>query len=82
MTEIGLREGEKMHEVLISEHESSRSFIFSGDYYVIAPELKICRDYGHLEGLEKVKFETFSSSDNIKDQDYLEKLLDKGGFLS
>jgi FlaA1/EpsC-like NDP-sugar epimerase len=82
ITEIGLREGEKMHEVLISEHESPRSFIFSGDYYVIAPELRICRDYGHLEGLEKVKFETFSSSDNIKDQDYLEKLLDKGGFLS
>jgi nucleoside-diphosphate-sugar epimerase len=82
ITEIGLREGEKMHEVLISEHEAGRSYIFNGDYYVIAPELKICRDYGHLEGLEKVKFETFSSSDNIKDQDYLEKLLYRGGFLS
>ena len=36
--EIGIREGEKIHEVLVSEHESSRTYIFNEDYYVIMPE--------------------------------------------
>jgi FlaA1/EpsC-like NDP-sugar epimerase len=79
--EIGIREGEKMHEVLISEHESHRSYVFNDDYYVIMPELKIDRDYFHLNNLEKVNFEKFSSMDSLKDDIFLEGLLTKGGFL-
>lgn len=79
--EIGLREGEKIHEELISEHESPRSYIFNEDYYVIKPELKIDRNYSHIELMEKASFKTFASTDNIQDEDYLRKLLDMGGFL-
>lgn len=81
MEEIGVREGEKMHELLISEYESIRSKIFNKDYYVILPEIKIDRDYSHLDGLEKVSFDSFSSLDNIKDNSFLKELLRKGGFL-
>jgi len=79
--EIGIREGEKVHEVLISEHESPTSYKFDENYYVILPTIKINKDYSHLSNHEKVKFETFSSADNIKDEEYLYKLLMKGGFL-
>lgn len=79
--EIGIREGEKIHELLVSEHESPRTYIFNNDYYVITPELKINRDYEHLKNLNKVNFEKFASTDNIKDEYYLTQLLDKGGFL-
>ena len=79
--EIGIREGEKMHEVLISEHESARSYIFDSDYYMIMPEIKIAKDYEYIKEKEKVGFEKFSSQDNIKDKEYLRGLLDKGGFL-
>lgn len=79
--EIGIREGEKIHEVLVSEHESSRSYVFNNDYYVIMPELKINRDYSHIKNMNKVPFDKFSSEDNIKNQDYLTGLLRKGGFL-
>jgi FlaA1/EpsC-like NDP-sugar epimerase len=79
--EIGIREGEKMHELLISEHESCRTRILDKDYYVILPELKIDRDYSHLNNSEKVNFEKFSSMDNLKDDMFLERLLTKGGFL-
>jgi UDP-N-acetylglucosamine 4,6-dehydratase/5-epimerase len=81
IVEIGIREGEKMHEVLISEHESARSYVYDQDYYVIMPELKIAKDYEYILAKEKVGFERFSSMDNIKDKDYLRGLLDKGGFL-
>jgi len=79
--EIGIREGEKIHEVLVSEHESSRSYVFNNDYYVIMPELKISRDYSHIKNMNKVSFDRFSSDTNIKDQEYLTGLLNKGGFL-
>jgi len=78
--EIGIREGEKMHEVLISEHESPRSYVFNEDYYVIMPELCIDRSYDHIKNLNRVAFDKFASTDNIKDGDYLTMLLDKGGF--
>lgn len=79
--EIGIRPGEKMHEVLISEHESSRSYTFNEDYYIIMPEIKIDRDHSYINELSKVAFDKFSSLDNIKDEEYLTNLLDKGGFL-
>ena len=78
---IGLREGEKEHEVLISEHESHRANIFNEDYYIMLPELEMDRDYSHLTILPRVDFESFSSSDDVKDKDYLKTLLDNGEFL-
>jgi FlaA1/EpsC-like NDP-sugar epimerase len=80
--EVGIREGEKMDEVLISEHEVYRSYIFNNDYYVILPELSIDKDYRYLEGSKKVEFDSFSSKIAIKDKDYLTNLLDRGGFLT
>jgi len=78
---IGLREGEKKHEVLISEHESYRAHVFNDDYYVMLPELNMDRDYSQLINLPKVEFNSFSSSDNVQSQEYLTKLLNDGGFL-
>lgn len=79
--EIGIREGEKLHEVLISEHESCRSLVWNKEYYVILPEIKISRDYSHLGNRNKVSFEKFSSADVIKSKEFLKELLNKGGFL-
>jgi UDP-N-acetylglucosamine 4,6-dehydratase len=79
--EIGIREGEKMDEVLVSEHEAPRTYIFDDDYYVILPELNINRDYEHVVGLTKTTFKDFSSSDDIKDYEFLAQLLSDGGFL-
>jgi FlaA1/EpsC-like NDP-sugar epimerase len=79
--EIGIREGEKIDEVLVSEHESKTTYVFNKDYYVILPEIKINRDYSHIDKTKKVSFKTFSSADNIKDEFVLYDLLMKGGFL-
>ena len=79
--EIGIREGEKMDEVLVSEHESARTYVYNNDYYVIAPEIQIDRNYSHLKSLEKVDFKAFSSADDVKGPTFLRELLDRGGFL-
>lgn len=80
--EIGIREGEKMDELLISEHEAMRSYVFNDDYYVIKPDLKINRDFSYIKPENKVDFERFSSADNLKDKEFLKNLLYKGGFLT
>lgn len=79
--EIGIREGEKIDEVLISEHESALSYKFNKDYYVILPTVAIDKDYSHLYSSPKVTFNTFSSADNLHDNEFLMDLLSKGGFL-
>ncbi|MDA3780555.1 MAG: polysaccharide biosynthesis protein [Bacteroidales bacterium] len=79
--EIGIREGEKIHEVLISEHESATSYKYNDEYYVILPTVKINKDYSHLDGLNPVEFKTFSSEDNLHTQEKLYEFLNKGGFL-
>jgi FlaA1/EpsC-like NDP-sugar epimerase len=43
---IGIRPGEKMHEVLVSKNEMPRTRVFSEQYYVILPQY-------HHEGLER-----------------------------
>ena len=79
--EIGVREGEKIHEILISEHESLKSYVFNKNYYVILPTLKMNKDYSYIKKNKKVDFKEFSSGDNIKDENYLYRLLTNGGFL-
>ena len=80
--EIGIREGEKADEELISVHEAKRAYKFSDDYYVILPDIHIDRDYEYVKSLEKFKGKSFSSSDDVKDMVYLKDLLNIGGFLT
>jgi FlaA1/EpsC-like NDP-sugar epimerase len=79
--EIGAREGEKIHEILISEHESPNSYWYNNDFYVILPSLKINRDYSDIYDSPKVQFKEFSSRDNLKDKNLLRTLLVNGNFI-
>ena len=88
---IGTREGEKLHEVLISEHEGGRAHIVNKDFYVIYPQLKTGRNYyehqwdkeAHWDegtGLMNILHRSLTSKDNLKDKTYLTELLKKGGW--
>ena len=79
--EIGIREGEKMDEMLISDHEASRSYVFGDDYFIIMPDIKLNRSFGYIRQSDKVTFPHFSSATKVSDTRYLHDLLDKGGFL-
>jgi UDP-N-acetylglucosamine 4,6-dehydratase len=79
--EIGAREGEKVDELLISEYEAPRSVIYDNDYYVIKSDLKIDRDYSHLNDKQAVPFDSYSSSYEISGEEVLKSVLTKGGFL-
>jgi FlaA1/EpsC-like NDP-sugar epimerase len=68
---VGIRPGEKLHEVLISEEESHRTFE-RGAYYVISPilpELKTTNSDARFLGKE------YSSHDAVMTPDEVRKLL-------
>jgi len=67
----GIRPGEKVHEILVSEEECNRT-IERGKFYVIKPILpEIQSDETYSAALEK----EFSSADNVMNQDELLNLL-------
>ncbi len=78
---IGMREGEKLHELLISKYESNNTFKLNDDYYVIYPELNMNSRTYYYDNNDYVNFDEFSSKDNLKSPEFLTELLDNAGFL-
>lgn len=75
---IGVRPGEKTHEILISEEEIPRT-IKRGDYYVICPVLPKIRK----AKIEKpVLTKEFSSADYFMSKSQLKDFLEAGGHLN
>lgn len=80
--EIGVRPGEKLNEVLVSEYEVSMTYMYDEHYYVILPTLSIPKleEYYATKALQKVCFNQYTSADLILGKDAIEDMLDRDGF--
>lgn len=82
--EIGSRPGEKLHEELISAHESKNTYLLSENYYLIAPSINLealNNYYDNFKNYKKVDFETFNSSQRLMPNNELEEKLKSGKFI-
>jgi FlaA1/EpsC-like NDP-sugar epimerase len=71
-TVTGIRPGEKIHEILVSEEEGYRTIEKGSDYYAILPILPELRNGKESESyLEK----EFSSADNLMSRDELARVM-------
>jgi FlaA1/EpsC-like NDP-sugar epimerase len=77
IVDIGVRPGEKLNEVLVSEEECHH-VVRRGDYYVILPLLPELRD-GRLPG--QVLDAEYSSADDLLDAESTTELLARHGLL-
>ena len=77
MSVIGIRPGEKVHEILVSEEEGNRT-ISRGDYLVILPILPELTPEGTKE---PIIGHEFSSSDNLMNEKDLQVQLKKYSLL-
>lgn len=68
----GIRPGEKMHEIMVSEEEAFRS-VARGDYYAVKPMLPELN--GQIEQEETALTKEFSSHDNVLDLEGTVELL-------
>ncbi len=74
----GIRPGEKIHEILVSEEEGFRT-VERGDDYVVLPMLPELRKSLNSE---KVLGREFSSADNLLSRADISRLLENHNFLS
>jgi UDP-N-acetylglucosamine 4,6-dehydratase len=81
LKEIGIRPGEKMHEVLVSQYESPHTFHYSGQYFVILPSHPAPSLVKHYGGLRKASFARYASDNTLMNPAEIEELLKEGGFL-
>jgi len=79
---IGKREGEKIHEVLISAHEISRTQCVNENYHVIYPQLNLNGVAFWDMELTNPIFSSFTSKEALQDKSVLHQLLKEGGFLN
>lgn len=72
--EIGIRQGEKLHECLISEDESPYSYIYDKNYYVYFAD-------GRKTRLKPFPYSKFSSNTKLLNKAEVKEMLAEGGFL-
>ena len=79
--EIGGRPGEKLDEMLISKHESSLSYCYDENYFVILPTKFDNKLHEKYKDLKKFPFEEFSSKTIKMDYPQIKAMLKKGKFI-
>ncbi|WP_168122154.1 polysaccharide biosynthesis protein [Paenibacillus sp. HB172176] len=79
--EIGIRLGEKLHEVLVSEFEVHRTYQFGSHNFVILPEMISPELTAKYAALPKAAFIKYHSNHDLMSKSQIQELLRKGGFL-
>jgi FlaA1/EpsC-like NDP-sugar epimerase len=81
MVETGVRPGEKIHEILLTDHESTTTIVYDSEYLVILPTLDIPGLRQHYSQYKAVDFESFSSGNSLMNKEEIRSMLMRGGFL-
>ncbi|MDN4523631.1 polysaccharide biosynthesis protein [Fictibacillus fluitans] len=82
INEIGIRIGEKIHEILISDYESFFTYRYDELYYVILSQKPSTELLDKYSGLPQYKKFGYSSNDNLMSSSDIEKLLNCGGLMN
>lgn len=80
IVETGMRPGEKLNEILVSKHESSHTYEYDKNYYVILPPTASGALLDKYQNLKKFSHQEFSSLTNIMDKEQIKQMLIKGNF--
>jgi len=78
---LGIRPGEKIHELLLSEYESTTTVAYDDEYFVILPPI-------HIDGLKEfyskfnpVNLVNYNSSKDLMSREEIQEMLKKGRFI-
>jgi UDP-N-acetylglucosamine 4,6-dehydratase len=79
--ETGIRPGEKIHEILMSDFESRSTVVYDEQYLVILPTLDMPELKERYRRYASVSFSSFRSDRNLISKDEIRDILQRGGFL-
>ncbi|PEA88297.1 UDP-N-acetylglucosamine 4,6-dehydratase family protein [Bacillus thuringiensis] len=80
--ELGIRPGEKLSELLLSEVESKTSVCFDEDYFVVLPTIQIDGLQEYYSDCPPVTLSNYSSQQELLSKSEVKQMLKRGGFLS
>ncbi|WP_435892219.1 polysaccharide biosynthesis protein [Peribacillus simplex] len=78
---LGIRPGEKLHEILLSEYESTTAITYDEEYYVILPAIHIEGIKEHYSNYQSVSLEDYNSGTGLMGKAQIKEMLKKGGFI-
>lgn len=78
---LGVRPGEKIHELLLSEYESKNTITFDDEYFIILPSIQIEGLKEHYSEFTYVNLKNYNSSTGLMNKEEIRELLLKGGFI-
>ncbi|WP_394224054.1 polysaccharide biosynthesis protein [Priestia aryabhattai] len=78
---LGIRPGEKIHEILLSEYESKNTIAYDNEYFVILPSIHIEGLKEHYSRYELINLINYNSSKELMTKDEIKEMLKKGRFI-
>lgn len=80
--ELGVRPGEKIHEILYSDYEAQNTVVYDDEYLVILPTLDIPGLKAYYSRYPRVGLDSYSSVHSLMNKEEIRMMLLQGGFLS
>lgn len=81
MVELGVKPGEKIHELLLTPYESNHTVVYDSKYYVILPTYALEGLNDHYAHCRKVNLNSYDSSDYLMSKEEIRSMLQKGKFI-
>ena len=81
MEELGIRPGEKIHEILLSEYEHANTVEYDSNYFVILPSIGIQGLREHYAHCPMAKVKRYESKDYLMSKQDIRNMLKKGQFI-
>lgn len=78
---LGIRPGEKIHELLLTVNESHSAIVYDDRYFVILPDVKTKEITDYYKDYKKVEITDYNSSQNLLSHEEIKSMLVKGGFI-
>ncbi|MFS0562184.1 polysaccharide biosynthesis protein [Terribacillus sp. 179-K 1B1 HS] len=78
---LGIRPGEKIHELLLTINESHSAIVYDDRYFVILPDFKTKEITEYYKDYKKVEITDYNSSQNLLSLEEIKNMLAKGGFI-
>ena len=78
---LGIRPGEKIHELLLSEYESLTTITYDDEYFVILPPIYIEGLKEHYAKFKPANLINYNSSKDLMSKEEIKEVLEKGRFI-
>ena len=78
---LGIRPGEKIHELLLSPYESTTTITYDDEYFVILPTIHIEGLKEHYSKYKPVNIMNYNSSTDLISKEEIRNMLKRGGFI-